>query len=190
MKKASQTEIFSNHIEGIPSLQKPGIRINVDCASLDEAIEKATRLADTLKEVQQIAKSLSNEEQRRENCFHCGRGLYQGCPNPDCKVGPERKPFQPSQAENTYTLNQYLNLLLGPVESANLMEASQDGKIILIDGVQGPTGKTTLCSILLKYGICAVEAKDTYQIHLNRILDSKGMDSIFSDKKPGNALKH
>lgn len=76
------------------------IGISIDSDSLDEAIKKTNCLVEALKEVQQIAtNTFSGEEQKRENCLHCGRGLYQGCPNPDCEIGPKRKPFQKNPLE-------------------------------------------------------------------------------------------
>lgn len=61
----------------------------------------------------------------------------------------------------------YIVELLGKKRAYELAEALQNRKTIIIDGPNGPTGKTTLCNELRKAGYSAVEKHNTYEIFLN-----------------------
>lgn len=61
----------------------------------------------------------------------------------------------------------YIVELLGEKRAYELAEALWNRKTIIIDGPNGPTGKTTLCNELRKAGYSAVEKHNTYEIFLN-----------------------
>lgn len=54
-------------------------------------------------------------------------------------------------------MKELLKNLLGEEDTERVLKAVQTGLTVVIDGKQGPTGKTTLCNELNKNGIHAVE---------------------------------
>ena len=60
----------------------------------------------------------------------------------------------------------YIVPLLGERRAKELAKALKNGKTIIVGGVQGPTGKTTLWKKLLETGYPVVEEFNTYEIHL------------------------
>ena len=60
----------------------------------------------------------------------------------------------------------YIVPLLGERRAKELAKALKEGKTVIVDGVQGPTGKTTLCQKLKEAGYPVVEYYDTYGIYL------------------------
>lgn len=70
-------------------------------------------------------------------------------------------------------LTNYLNSLLGKESALEIVDALRNQKTILIRGAQGPTGKTTLCRLLRKHGIAAVEEKDVYEVILDTPLENR-----------------
>ena len=68
-------------------------------------------------------------------------------------------------------MNEYLNNLLGKNEAEKLLDAIRTRKTVLIDGPEGPTGKTTLCHVLQKAGVPAIEKMDTYEVNVRKPLD-------------------
>lgn len=67
-------------------------------------------------------------------------------------------------------LKSYLESLPSDLDIRRIEDAIRSRKIILIGGIQGPTGKTTLCSILREEGVSALEEKDVYRIRLDQLL--------------------
>ena len=76
------------------------------------------------------------------------------------------------------TLNQYLNGLLGEKEAKKLRTALKLGKTIIVDGPQGPVGKTALVRILQKHGYPAEEKWMTHEITLNKPLAEFNKDIV------------
>lgn len=64
--------------------------------------------------------------------------------------------------------NEYLNSILTKKEVKDLNRALRDNKVILISGVEGPTGKSTLKNILIKKGYKAIEKYEVHEIELNK----------------------
>ncbi len=64
-------------------------------------------------------------------------------------------------------LKEYLGELLGERESQNLLDAVSEGKTIIISGPNGPTGKSTLCSVLKRMGVPVAERKDVYEVSVH-----------------------
>lgn len=62
--------------------------------------------------------------------------------------------------------NEYLIGLLGERRAKELAKALKEGKTIIVDGVQGPTGKTTLWKKLTEAGYPVVEEFNTYKVFL------------------------
>lgn len=62
--------------------------------------------------------------------------------------------------------NEYLIGLLGERCAKELAKALKEGKTIIVDGVQGPTGKTTLWQKLMEAGYPVVEEFNTYRVFL------------------------
>ena len=60
----------------------------------------------------------------------------------------------------------YIFQLLGEKREKNLAKALRTGKTIIVDGHNGPTGKTTLCEKLKEAGYPVVEEHDTYRVYL------------------------
>jgi len=60
----------------------------------------------------------------------------------------------------------YIVPLLGERHAKELAKALKEGKTIIIDGVQGPTGKTTLWKKLMEAGYPVVEEFNTYKVFL------------------------
>ena len=64
-------------------------------------------------------------------------------------------------------LNEYLKELLGERTAQELLGAAAEGRTIIISGPNGPTGKSTLCAVLKKAGVSAVERKDVYEVSVH-----------------------
>lgn len=62
--------------------------------------------------------------------------------------------------------NDYLKKLLGEDSAHDLLKAISNGKIIVISGPQGPTGKSTLCRVLKRRGVPAFEQMDVYEVNI------------------------
>lgn len=62
--------------------------------------------------------------------------------------------------------NRYLKKLLGENSARDLQKAISEGKTIIISGPHGPTGKSTLCRVLKKRGVPAVEQMDVYEVNV------------------------
>ncbi len=77
-------------------------------------------------------------------------------------------------------LKEYFESLLGVSEARKLQEAIKSGKTIIITGEMGPTGKTTLKKVLLRNGCRAIEGWQTYEVRLDRELET--LDFDFLDK--------
>jgi len=83
--------------------------IKVNLSGLDELKTALTAAEDKLDELRRaittIDKALygvglevsQQPASEKDNCSRCGRGLYQACPGPDCKIGLERNPFQKAE---------------------------------------------------------------------------------------------
>lgn len=64
-------------------------------------------------------------------------------------------------------LKEYLKELLGERTAQELLGAAAEGRTIIISGPNGPTGKSTLCAVLKKAGVSAVERKDVYEVSVH-----------------------
>ena len=64
-------------------------------------------------------------------------------------------------------LRAYLKKLLGECTAQELLDAAAEGRTIIISGPNGPTGKSTLCAVLKKAGVSAVERKDVYEVSVH-----------------------
>ena len=62
--------------------------------------------------------------------------------------------------------NEYLIGLLGERRAKELAKAVKEGKAIIVDGAQGPTGKTTEGKKLMEAGYPVVEEFNTYRVLL------------------------
>lgn len=60
----------------------------------------------------------------------------------------------------------YIVPLLGERRAKELAKALKEGKTIIIGGVQGPTGKTTLWRKLSEAGYPVIERFNTYDVYL------------------------
>lgn len=67
---------------------------------------------------------------------------------------------------------EYLKTILDQKQIEDLLAAAEEGKTIIIKGKQGPTGKSTLKSILSKKGIKAIEEYETFEIFLDKDLET------------------
>lgn len=69
-------------------------------------------------------------------------------------------------------LQGYLEKLLGSKKKTKeLLRAIKEDKPILVDGPQGPTGKTTLCQALRDAGVVAYEKWTMYEVILEKEID-------------------
>lgn len=62
---------------------------------------------------------------------------------------------------------EYLRKLLGERTAEDLLAAISEGKTIIIAGPNGPTGKSTLCSVLKRMGVSVAERKDVYEVSVH-----------------------
>lgn len=74
----------------------------------------------------------------------------------------------------------YLKELLGETKVLELIAACKAGKTIVVVGPQGPTGKTTLCSVLTKAGYRAIEVNtdptienNAFVVNLNHFIENQ-----------------
>jgi Flp pilus assembly CpaF family ATPase len=70
------------------------------------------------------------------------------------------------------TFKEYLKTILDQKQTEDLLAAAEEGKTIIIKGKQGQTGKSTLKSILNKKGIKAIEEYETFEISLDKNLET------------------
>ena len=69
-------------------------------------------------------------------------------------------------------LQNYLEKLLGSKrKTRELLQAIKENRPILIDGPQGPTGKTTLCQALRDAGVIAYEKWTMHEVILENEVD-------------------
>lgn len=81
--------------------------------------------------------------------------------------------------ERLQAMQNYLEKLLGTKKKARqLMLAVKARTPVLIDGPQGPTGKTTLCEALRAAGAIAYERSSMYEVVLDRAVDRTNTDSL------------
>ena len=64
-------------------------------------------------------------------------------------------------------LKEYLKESLGKRTAQELLGAAAEGRTIIISGPNGPTGKSTLCAVLKKAGVSAIERKDMYEVSVH-----------------------
>ena len=76
----------------------------------------------------------------------------------------------------------YLISMLGKKKAREILSmtsAEKKCKIIIIDGIQGPTGKSTLATVLKKHGYLVLEQWECKKIELNDMLQHQTVK--FSD---------
>lgn len=66
-------------------------------------------------------------------------------------------------------LQEFLSRYLSEEEATATAQAAFSGLPVIIDGVQGPTGKSTLCKGLREFGLTAVEK---YELESGKIKDN------------------
>jgi len=71
---------------------------------------------------------------------------------------------------------EYLSDLLSCEQTAAIKEAFSSNKVIIIKGVAGMTGKSTLKAVLNNCGLKAVEEFETVEITLNKALKNPVID--------------
>jgi Flp pilus assembly CpaF family ATPase len=69
-------------------------------------------------------------------------------------------------------LEKYLKTILDKSQIKSLKKAMKANKAIIIKGSQGPTGKSTLKSILIEKGYLAIEEHETFEVKLESCLDN------------------
>lgn len=84
-------------------------------------------------------------------------------------------------------LEKLLSKYFSECEANKILTILKKDVLIIIDGIQGPTGKTTLCRKLNELGYCAVERREINEkrndntvsivISLNKIINERVISS-------------
>ncbi len=82
----------------------------------------------------------------------------------------ENKPYR--DVEHDYG---YLKTILSESDIERLEHALKTGRTIIVDGIQGPTGKTTLVRYLKERGATVVEEKLSEKFILNETLKTHSL---------------
>lgn len=77
-------------------------------------------------------------------------------------------------------LDEFISQYLSEEEATAVAQAAFSGLPVIIDGVQGPTGKSTLCKGLREFGLTAVE-----KYELENDSNAKALFDKFKDNHNG-----